>query len=116
MVISTEISLFAPHHDGVLESSSNWVSALFSGEVALIVSMLGVALLGFSMLSGALRLHKGGKVVLGISVCLGAHIIANVMLAGVSQSAPSIPNAIHAEPKTERETLMPTTVDPFSGA
>ncbi len=86
------------------------------GEIAFIVCIIAVALLGFSMMNGHLHVQRGVKVVSGLFVLAGAQIIAIALLAGVSQSAPLVPNAIHAEPKTERETLTPTTVDPFSGA
>lgn len=64
-----------------------WVTDTLLGQTAVTLCVLAVALVGFSMLTGRISLRRGGQVIFGCFVFLGAPVIAASLLAlGTGQS------------------------------
>jgi hypothetical protein len=78
-----------------LESAIAWLTALLSGSLVTVLAMLAVATAGFELLSGRLALRRGGMVILGSFILLGAATIARGLI-GLVGSPPAI-----APPATE---------------
>lgn len=74
-----------------VENSIGWIADTLLGEVAVTICVIAVAFVGFSMLTGRLSIRKGGQVILGCFVLLGAPFIA-ASLMGTWQ-ATAQPNA-----------------------
>jgi len=88
------------------------------GEVAVTLCVLAVAFVGFSMLTGRISIRRGGQVILGCFILLGAPVIASsilgVMGPGQSNAIPPVDTVVYeAQP---REELGPSNYNPYTGA
>lgn len=70
-----------------ISQAIGWITDTLLGQTAVTLCVLAVALVGFSMLTGRISLRRGGQVILGCFVFLGAPVIAASLLAlGTEQS------------------------------
>jgi type IV secretory pathway VirB2 component (pilin) len=108
---------FASADSQPVEGAAEWMVALFTGSLAIGLSVLAMAVIGLMMLSGRLPLRAGLQVVLGCFVLLGAPVIASAFVAagqGVAQEV--------GEPVARRQLsdplqdLPPSAFDPYAGA
>ena len=93
-----------------------WTTDLVSGSLAVGLSVIAVALVGFAALTGRMPIRMGARVVLGCFVLLGAQVIASG-LSGLWQDGmeASVPNQVPAN-TDRREPLPQATYDPYAGA
>lgn len=75
--------------DGPVELTAIWLFDLFFVSIAPIVAVLGVAFIGFWMLSGRLDVRFGLRSLLAIFLIFGAPAIAGALLQLGSVDAPS---------------------------
>lgn len=110
-------SLFVPAGQSVLGAVADWITGLLSGSLATSLCVIAVAALGFLLLSGQLAIRRGGQVIAGCFLLLGASTFALALrglgddLAG-SDSAP-VPLVIE---RPVPPPLPPATYDPYAGA
>ena len=94
--------------DDPLASSIGWITGTMLGDLAVTLCVLAVAFVGFSMLTGRVSLRRGGQVILGCFLLLGAPVIAANLLAladgggGQPEARPTV--VYEAQP---REPLQP---------
>jgi type IV secretion system protein VirB2 len=85
-------SLFEPMGEIVLAEAAQWIAGVVRGEVAVVLCVIAVALVGMAMLTGRLALRQGVQVALGCFILLGAPVIAGGLLqiidSGNMQAAP----------------------------
>jgi hypothetical protein len=93
-----------------------WANTVLLGELAIGLSVIGIATIGFALLTGRLPLRLGGRVVLGLFVLLGAPAIATAF-SGAWQASNDAPLPIALAPIEEpRADLPPANYDPYAGA
>ena len=100
-----------------VESGVSWLVALLTGNLALGLSVLSVAVIGLLMLGGRLPVRDGLRVVLGCFVLLSAPVIAAAFVTAGQEigQAPSSPGP-PPQPANPREDLPPSAFDPYAGA
>lgn len=114
----SQASLLDPSSSQTLSTSVEWMSGTMLLETATALCVIGVALLGFAMLTGRFHVRKGFGVVVGCFLVLGAPSVAAGLLTMINSShnpsnaklppSPLLPDA--------REGLQPATKDPYAGA
>lgn len=118
MVPAVQQSLFETGGGATMAESARWIEGVMLGEIALGVCVIAVAFIGALMLTGRLPLRKGGRIVVGCFVLLGAPVIAAGFVGGgsgvIGRSAPPPPVAVQIE--TTRTGLPPANFDPYAGA
>jgi type IV secretory pathway VirB2 component (pilin) len=102
-----------PIVDGV-----GWVSGLLTGSLAITLAVIGIALLGFLLLTGRVDVRRSGRVVLGAFVLFGTPlIVAGLMQIGTAgDGAPLDPPVAAAADGPPRDDLPPANYDPYAGA
>lgn len=98
-----------------LPSAMGWLDAILLGSLATTLCVIGVALLGFTMLTGRLFLPKAGRIVIGVCVLLGAPLIAGAFVSGGGQQSVPVNANLEASPLPSRD-LQPREADPNAGA
>ncbi len=98
--------------------SVNWVADTLLGQLAVTLCVLAIAFVGFSMLTGRVSLRRGGRVILGCFLLLGAPLIAASMMGLMgpdegSQLGPADTIVYEAQP---RAPLPPATNNPYANA
>jgi len=63
-----------------LTGSVDWLTGTLTGDLAAAISVLAIAFVGFSMLTGHIAIRRGLQVIVGCFVLLGAPVIAAGML------------------------------------
>ncbi|MEP5937338.1 MAG: TrbC/VirB2 family protein [Erythrobacter sp.] len=116
---NTSASLLDPPYDPSVQSSLDWISGMLMGEIAIAVSVVGVAIVGFIMLTGRLPLRRGVQVIIGCFVLLGAPALAasfTEFWQGSVVDAQPLTYSTEAEAIAPREDLPPAQYDPYAGA
>jgi len=96
----------------------DWIADTLLGQTAVTICVLAVAFVGFSMLTGRISVRRGGQVILGCFILLGAPAIA-ISIMGLlgpstdSRLAPADTVVYEAQP---REELTPANNSPYTGA
>lgn len=87
-------------------------------EVVPALCVIGVALLGFSMLTGRFPIRRGISVVIGCFLLLGAPSLATSLVAMINQSETASVASLPPPPPMPdaRKDLPPATEDPYAGA
>jgi type IV secretion system protein VirB2 len=104
---------------GVIGATTGWLRDLLLGELAYMLAVLAIALVGAAMLQGRLSLRHAARVVLGCFILFGAPVIANGLSGLVQAGGPSLPltTAPLAPPPLPRVPEPPTpNPDPYAGA
>lgn len=70
----------APVDRGSLATASQWLEGLLTGELVSVLAVVGVALLGYGMMSGRIAVRKAVKVVLGCFILFGSSSIARTLV------------------------------------
>lgn len=111
-------SLFEAGGGTPMVESARWIEGLVLGEIALVVCIIAVALIGALMLTGRLPLREGARVVVGCFVLMGAPVIAVGFVGGgngvVKSSA--LPPLVTVPIERSRSDLPPAGFDPYAGA
>lgn len=87
-------------------------------EAATALCVIGVALLGFAMLTGRFQVRKVFGVVIGCFLVLGAPSVASSLVSLITPSQAAANTSLPPPPllPEAREDLQPATKDPYSGA
>lgn len=98
-----------------LQVATDWVSILMLGPMAISLCVIGVAFVGYIMLTGRLSLQLAGKAVLGVVLVISAPSLASVF---ISQSHTNTAVTVASiEPATQvGRSLTPASEDPYAGA
>ncbi len=118
-MIVTSASLLDPPYGSSLQSSVDWITGTLIGDIAISVSIVGVAIVGFIMLTGRLPLRRGVQVIIGCFVLLGAPAIAAAFTGFWHGNASELARQSHrTDPDlaAPREDLPPAQYDPYAGA
>jgi len=99
------VSLFDKPIQPVLGGASEWVRGLLGGTLATSLCVIAIALLGFLLLAGRLRVPRSVEVVLGCFLLLGAGLVA-AQLQRLASSATG------AGARGGEEVIMPTLSPP----
>jgi type IV secretory pathway VirB2 component (pilin) len=99
-------------------SAIEWINGVLMGELAAMLSVIAVAIVGFTLLTGQLNLRLGGRVVLGIFLLLGAPVIAAAFSAswGAIAAPAPVPVEVYFHAVPPRPDLPPADYDPYAGA
>lgn len=112
-------SLMDPSIEPSLQSSLDWVTGTLLGSVAIAISVIAVASLGFIMLTGRLPIRRGIQSIIGCFVLFGAPAIAATFTGfwqGSVSELPQVSIAENSELSTPRDDLPPAQYDPYAGA
>ena len=110
-------SLFDTPVEPVVASAARWVTGTLLGDVAVGLSVVGVAIVGLMLMTGQLAVREAAKAAIGCFVLFGAPALA----AGLQKAAgdaggttvASMP-AIYAAPSLPGRP--PAHYDPYAGA
>ena len=110
-------SLADPSGSQALVAAVVWLQATLLGTVATTVAVIGVASIGFRMLTGYLDLRRGATIICGCFILLGASSIA-AGLASVANGLPpqTVAIAPPADPPPAIPVEAPQSYDPYAGA
>ena len=109
-------SLFETQAESGIGTSIDWVEALMLGEIATALAIVAVAIAGFMMLTGRVRMAGGFRVILGCFVLFGASSIAAALMGSVGDSRQSVQVEFDREAMQPREELPPSENSPYSRA
>ncbi|WEK46396.1 MAG: TrbC/VirB2 family protein [Candidatus Andeanibacterium colombiense] len=110
-------SLLTPDGENALGGAADWITGLLAGTLTTSLCVIAVACLGFLLLTGQLAIRRGGQVIMGCFVLLGASTFALALrglgseLAGDNQAP--VPLVIERQ---VRPPLPPANYDPYAGA
>ena len=97
----------------------DWINGTLFGSLAIGLSVIAVAIVGFIMLSGRFPVRRGLQVIVGCFILLGAPVIA-ASFTGLWQDTGAPPEALPttaaAELSKPRADLPPAQYDPYAGA
>ncbi len=88
------------------------------GEVAVIIAIIAVALVGLAFLTGRIEVRRAALVILGCAVVFGAPRIAGGLLeagAGNSANPGPVRDRVRSA-EAERGELPPADYNPYAGA
>lgn len=105
-----------------IETAANWVMALASGQLAIILAVLAIAGVGFAMLAGRIDVRRAGTAVLGCFLVFGASAIAAQLLGVANKGSAQVvtdssvfrPEVQPASPATVQSPR--SSFDPYAGA
>jgi type IV secretory pathway VirB2 component (pilin) len=110
------------HPDGsnALVSAVSWLGGILLGPVATVVAVIGVATIGFMMLTGQIDIRRAVRVIFGCFIIFGASTIAHGIM-DVSPDAKVGPDLAAAPPPTlpqsrPNSNANATPYDPYAGA
>jgi type IV secretory pathway VirB2 component (pilin) len=100
---------------GALLQAVDWMVALLSGQLATMVAVLAVALLGFRMFSGRVPARRFAQIVLGCFILFGAPTIARSIMGAAQRDAPTGPVTVYrADPAYAMpKTSVAPSANPF---
>ena len=101
-------SLFDAPAAPVLPSAAGWVTGTLFGDVAVILCVIAVAIVGILLMIGRLSVRDAARVVIGCFVLLGAPVIA----AGLRSAADNAGARPVAVPQAIETGAEPVTVPP----
>lgn len=116
-VLASSGQLFTGQEQGTFAAAVGWITGTLLGSVATALCTIAIALVGFSMMSGHLRIKQGARIILGCFLLLGAPVIASAIggLRYAGNPPPPQPAAI-VETPDPRGDLPPADYDPYAGA
>lgn len=112
------VSLADPTGSDALVAAVTWLEATLLGTVATTIAVIGVASIGFRMLTGHIELRRGMTIICGCFIVLGAGGIA----AGIASIADGLSEgqalamAPPADPPPAIPVEAPRQYDPYAGA
>ncbi|MFU7527618.1 TrbC/VirB2 family protein [Qipengyuania sp. ASV99] len=109
-------SLFETQAEVGIGTSLDWVEALVLGEIATALAIVAVAIAGFMMLTGRVRMAGSIRVILGCFVLFGASSIAAALMGSVGEPRQPVQVVFDREKMQPREKLPPSENSPYSRA
>jgi type IV secretory pathway VirB2 component (pilin) len=104
------------HVDAIsLSSAIDWLKDVLTGPAATTIAILGVASIGFLMLTGRTDLRRAARVIIGCFILFSASAIASGIV-GTLQPPPPPSLAPEQPPAYAPSVPKPTSADPFPGA
>lgn len=115
--MSVAPSLFDAPAAPVLPSAAGWVTGTLFGDVAVILCVIAVALVGIMLMIGRIGIRDGMRMVIACFVLLGAPAIAaGLRSAANDASGAPAPLASTIEAAPAPAPLPPANYDPYAGA
>ncbi len=96
-------------------AAAAWVSHLLTGQTALILATVAIAVLGLTVMAGRLPIRRGIEVVIGIFLIFGAPIVA-AGLSGTNPTEADVPPAASSAPSVNAAPPTAAVYDPYAGA
>ncbi len=98
-----------------LIASAAWIERFLTGQAALALATIAVALLGLTVMAGQLPIRRGIEVTIGIFLIFGAPIVARGLTGTKlrqTDTHPATPSGmiVHTTPPS------PSAYDPYAGA
>ncbi|WP_252259809.1 TrbC/VirB2 family protein [Erythrobacter aurantius] len=109
-------SLFETQAESGIGTSIDWVEALVLGEIATALAIVAVAIAGFMMLTGRVRMAGSFRVILGCFVLFGASTIAAALMDSAGELRQPVQVAFDRAKTQPREELPPSEDSPYSRA
>lgn len=117
MTVLTGRSLFDEADVSPIAGMTDWISGLISGQIAVSLCVLAVALLGLRLLTGHLAIARGARTIFGIFILLGAPTIAVTMASWADERPAVVPLVLEPQGNVGvREELPAAGFDPYAGA
>lgn len=101
---------------GAIADAALWVDGVMTGSLALGLATLGVAGIGFAMLSGRFQIRRGIAVIVGCFLILGAPAMARGIMGMTGPSVAVPVAAIEPPPRPVEAKKVRTVDDPYAGA
>jgi type IV secretory pathway VirB2 component (pilin) len=116
--MSLQRSLLDAPQGVVIADGVGGVSGLLTGSLAVSLAVIGIALLGFLLLTGRVDIRRSGLVVLGAFILFGTPVlVVGLIELGTGGSASlMIPPVAAEQVEPPREALPPANYDPYAGA
>lgn len=118
MTVAAE-SLFDKPAGPVLGAASDWTRGLLGGSLATSLCVIAIAILGFLLLTGRLRVRRSVEVVLGCFLLVGAGLLAvqlQQLAGGAVGSGAAGRETIILPQATPTQAPPPASYDPYAGA
>ncbi|WP_379548280.1 TrbC/VirB2 family protein [Qipengyuania sp. DSG2-2] len=108
--------LFTAAGPSAVESAAAWIATLLTGSLAVTLSVLAVAIIGFLTLSGRFPVRESGRAILGVFLLLGASTLASALIGLAERGMNSGPAMVYSQPVQAERDLQPAEYDPYAGA
>ena len=95
-----------------MQASAEWILALFQGPLIIGLAVIAVAMLGFNMLAGRLRLHKAFQAILGCFLLVGSGAIAQSLMGFRPVETMALPLSTTDFEDRERVAMPPSITRP----
>lgn len=110
-----------PEAPGAIGPATEWIASGLTGSVAVTLAVLGIASIGFAMLTGNLAVRRGVATLAGCFVFFGAAVVARSLLgvAGAQSKSASVveqSNLFAPLPPTLPKIEEQRPADPYAGA
>ena len=101
-----------------MAQSAEWIAALLTTRLVLVMGTIAVATLGFTLLTGRVPAKRALGVLAGIAVVSSANSLARVLIgAGATEEASlSNPPVSQAGQRPTPKQPPPAAYDPYAGA
>lgn len=113
-------SLSDPPESSVIAAAAQWGQTLITGDLATILAVVAIAVVGLGMLGGRIDVRRGARVLLGCFILFGAASIAQGLQNAASADDAAPPVAEPAPPPTyilpPRTDAANPSYDPYAGA
>ncbi|MEO1920831.1 MAG: TrbC/VirB2 family protein [Sphingomonadaceae bacterium] len=110
-------SLLEPSRGSSLAASAQWIESVLLGEVAVLLAIIAVAVVGLMLLTGRLAARQAAKVAIGMAIVFGAPTIAGGLLDAAGEGTlPNSGNVKVETPESARGDLPPSDYNPYAGA
>lgn len=111
-----QISLFDGHSGADIGSSLDRVETLLLGEVATMIAIVAIALVGFLMLSGRMRFMRSLRLIVDCFMLLGSSTIAALLIGIGDEARRPARIAVDTKNAQPRETFPPSDDSTYSRA
>lgn len=110
------LSLTEPIGQSPILAASEWLRALTLGQTATAIAVLGVASVGFAMLTGRMPVGHAVRVILGCFILFGAPAIVDglMQLTSSTQETAAVPQP--SPPGLGSPPVPSRVTDPYAGA
>jgi type IV secretion system protein VirB2 len=115
--VTTSYSLLEPNGGSSLAASAQWIEGVLLGDVAVVLAVIAVAIIGILLLAGRLAARQAAQVAIGIAIVFGAPTIAAGLIDTAGDPTAPATELVSTKPvESAREALPPSDYNPYAGA
>ncbi len=115
--MSPQRSLLEPTGSSSLTVLARWIEGVLLGDLAVILAIIAVALVGLLLVTGRFAARQAAQVAIGIAIVFGAPTIAAGLLGAADRGASPAPQMASSETEASpRGDLPPGNYNPYAGA